>query len=247
MIEVKATLNGYSKTADVIVKNVLADDYEPTVNDIFKNFGVATTEAEVKAAVAVDNYPPGQLQPALTVNLAELPDGNTSGDNQVSVTVTYPDGTKDDVKVTVKVNYRYRVNYFIRLANGDNTTKPVPNILPKTGDLPVGQHDVGPLPDGGAYDKVANQVTLVTIDGTTDNVFNFYYVDDAPVFNDFDDVTLMYGALINPKAGVTATDDEDGELILRLHLRGYNRTRPYIPLRTEQRIREGMLPKRPER
>jgi len=212
VIEVKATLNGYSKTADVIVKNVLADDYEPTVNDIFKKFGVATTEAEVKAAVAVDNYPPGQLQPALTVNLAELPDGNTSGDNEVSVTVTYPDGTKDDVKVTVKVNYRYRVNYFIRLANGDNTTKPVPNILPKTGDLPVGQHDVGPLPDGGAYDKVANQDTLVTIDGTTDNVFNFYYVDDAPVFNDFDDVTLMYGALINPKAGVTATDDEDGEI-----------------------------------
>ncbi|HQC67998.1 MAG TPA: Rib/alpha-like domain-containing protein [Clostridia bacterium] len=212
VLEVKATLNNHTKSANVIVQNVQADDYEPTVIDIFKKFGVATTEAEVKAAVAVENYPAGQLQPAVTVNLAELPDGLTSGDNQVSVTVTYPDGTKDDVKVTVKVNYRYKVNYFIRLANGDNTTKPVPNILPKTGDLPVGQHELGPLPDGGAYAKVENQGTLVTIDGTTDNVFNFYYVDDAPVFNDFDDVILMYGALINPKMDVTAIDDEDGEI-----------------------------------
>ncbi len=81
------------------------EKYNPTATNITKNFGEATTEDEVKAAVSVADYP--QDKDAYTVTVddpSKLPDGQTAADFNVAVTVTYPDQSTDKltVKVTVK-------------------------------------------------------------------------------------------------------------------------------------------------
>ena len=78
------------------------EKYNPTATNITKNFGEATTEEEVKAAVSVADYPQDKVAYTLTIDEGQtLPDGNTAGDFDVAVTVTYPDQSTD--KVTVKV------------------------------------------------------------------------------------------------------------------------------------------------
>ncbi|NMB01774.1 MAG: hypothetical protein GX971_09745, partial [Firmicutes bacterium] len=104
VITVTSKLNNYTATGTVIVENVQADDYEPQVTPIQKPYGEATTEGEIKAAVTVPNYPPGEEQPVITINEGtELPNGQTPGDYEIPVTVTYPDGTKDTATVIVTV------------------------------------------------------------------------------------------------------------------------------------------------
>ncbi|PTK42441.1 YSIRK-type signal peptide-containing protein, partial [Staphylococcus hominis] len=76
--------------------------YEPTTEDITKDYGTPTTDKEVTDAVTVPNYPSDKGTPTITVDdPSKLPDGNTPGTVEVSVTVTYPDDTEDHVTVTV--------------------------------------------------------------------------------------------------------------------------------------------------
>ena len=50
------------------------------------------------------DYPSEGEQPVITVDDPnQLPDGNTPGTTEVDVTVTYPDGTTDHIKVPVTV------------------------------------------------------------------------------------------------------------------------------------------------
>ncbi|WP_158698140.1 Rib/alpha-like domain-containing protein, partial [Staphylococcus simulans] len=79
------------------------DKYTPTADAITKPFGQATNEAEVKSKVSVPNFPAGGTQPTYTVDTSKLPNGQTSGEFQVPVTVTYPDKTTDKVNVKVTV------------------------------------------------------------------------------------------------------------------------------------------------
>ncbi|MCI2848451.1 Rib/alpha-like domain-containing protein, partial [Staphylococcus hominis] len=76
------------------------DRYDPNVEEVNKDYGTPTTEEDVTGAVTVPDYPSEKEQPVITVdNPDQLPDGNTPGTKNVDVTVTYPDGTKDHVKV----------------------------------------------------------------------------------------------------------------------------------------------------
>ncbi|HCZ3202519.1 TPA: YSIRK-type signal peptide-containing protein, partial [Staphylococcus aureus] len=76
------------------------DRYDPTVEEVNKDHGTPTTEEDVTGAVTVPDYPSEGEQPVITVDDPnQLPDGNTPGTTEVDVTVTYPDGTKDHVKV----------------------------------------------------------------------------------------------------------------------------------------------------
>ncbi|PPJ68319.1 hypothetical protein CV019_15680, partial [Staphylococcus haemolyticus] len=78
------------------------DAYDPNVEEVNKDHGTPTTEEDVTGAVTVPDYPSEKEQPVITVdNPDQLPDGNTPGTTEVDVTVTYPDGTKDHVKVPV--------------------------------------------------------------------------------------------------------------------------------------------------
>ncbi|MCY3054249.1 accessory Sec-dependent serine-rich glycoprotein adhesin [Aerococcus sp. CDC-944-U94] len=84
------------------------DKYQPSVTPINKDYGQPTTEDEIKNAITVPDYEenpsyPGQTPTVTVDNPGALPDGNTPGDHEVPVTVTYPDGTEDKETVTVTV------------------------------------------------------------------------------------------------------------------------------------------------
>ncbi|MGI6510724.1 MAG: hypothetical protein ACOX1L_09170 [Erysipelotrichaceae bacterium] len=99
------------------------------------------------------------------------------------------------------------------LADGTKTLNKVPGISPnpKTGKLPAGINNIGPLPNVAKYVVVPGQNTNVNITSSaTADVFNYYYIDDAPVINGADDKEIFIGESFDPLAGVTANDDEDG-------------------------------------
>ncbi|TJX86478.1 YSIRK-type signal peptide-containing protein, partial [Staphylococcus haemolyticus] len=74
--------------------------YEPTTEGVDKQYGEPTTEDDVTGAVTIPDYPADKEQPTITVDdPTQLPDGNTPGKTEVDVTVKYPDGTEDHIKV----------------------------------------------------------------------------------------------------------------------------------------------------
>ncbi|PTJ07178.1 Rib/alpha-like domain-containing protein, partial [Staphylococcus simulans] len=96
------------KTTDTVNVKVTvgpkdSDTYQPTTGSITKPYGQGTTEQEVKDKVAVPNFPKDKGTPTITVDTSKLPNGQTSGEFQVPVTVTYPDKTTDTVNVKVTV------------------------------------------------------------------------------------------------------------------------------------------------
>ncbi|MBF2170172.1 YSIRK-type signal peptide-containing protein, partial [Staphylococcus epidermidis] len=69
------------------------DAYQPTTDEVTKDYGTPTTEDDVTGAVTIPDYPSDKEQPTIKVDdPSKLPDGNTPGTSNVDVTVTYPDG-----------------------------------------------------------------------------------------------------------------------------------------------------------
>ncbi|RAA68289.1 YSIRK signal domain/LPXTG anchor domain surface protein, partial [Burkholderia multivorans] len=160
-----------------------SDTYEPTVQPIEKPFGQGTTEQEVKDKVTVPNFPVDKGTPVVTVeDPTKLPDGQTPGEFDVPVTVTYPDGTKDHVVVKVTVtpqpqNEKYEPTAGeITKPYGTPTTEEevkgkvsVPDF-PKEGDQPVITVDTTKVPDGKTSGEFEVPVTVTYPDKTTDTV-----------------------------------------------------------------------------
>ncbi len=160
------------------------DRYDPTVEEVNKDHGTPTTEEDVTGAVTVPDYPSEGEQPVITVDDPnQLPDGNTPGTTEVDVTVTYPDGTKDHVKVPVTVGEQADNDAYepttdgVTKDHGTPTTEEdvtgavtVPDY-PSEGEQPViTVDDPNQLPDGNTPGTTEVDVTVTYPDGTTDHI-----------------------------------------------------------------------------
>ncbi|WP_257245376.1 Rib/alpha-like domain-containing protein, partial [Staphylococcus sp. HMSC061G12] len=186
--QVPVTVTYPDKTTDTVNVKVTvgpkdSDTYEPTIQPIKKPFGQNTTEQEVKDKVTVPDFPKDKGTPTVKVNNpAQIPNGQTPGTVDVPVTVTYPDGTKDHVKVPVTVVEQPQKDKYEPTAGeitkpyGTPTTEQevkgkvnVPNF-PKEGDQPVITVDTSKLPNGQVSGETQVPVTVTYPDKTTDTV-----------------------------------------------------------------------------
>lgn len=176
----------------IIVKDNREDreKYEPETNEITKEFGNPTTEEEVKDAVKIPAYPADKKAPEIKVDdPSSLPDGKTPGNKEVDVTVTYPDGTSDKVKVPVKVleeskklseaeKYKPEVSTVEKEKGYKVSEKDVTDAVKvpdykedpaKPGQKPlVKVDDKSQLPDGKTRGKTMVDVTISYPDGSED-------------------------------------------------------------------------------
>ncbi|MGV3144232.1 Rib/alpha-like domain-containing protein, partial [Staphylococcus simulans] len=186
-VEVPATVTYPDKTTDIVNVKVTtgpkdSDTYEPTTGEIKKPYGTPTTEEEIKGKVSVPDFPKEGDQPVITVDTSKVPDGQTSGEFEVPVTVTYPDGTKDRVTVKVTVTPQPQNDKYEPTAG--EITKPygtpttadevkgkvsIPDF-PKEGDQPVITVDTTKVPDGNISGEFEVPVTITYPDKTTDVV-----------------------------------------------------------------------------
>ena len=159
------------------------DKYEPSTKAITKPFGTPTTADEVKKAVTVPNYPSDKPAPKVSVDdPSTLPNGKTPGEYTVPVTVTYPDGSKDHVNVTVKVGdpdsgkYEPKVTPITKdfgtPTTADDVTKAVtvPNYPSDKPAPKVSVDDPSTLPNGKTPGEYTVPVTVTYPDGTKDHV-----------------------------------------------------------------------------
>ena len=178
-------VNDRDVSADSLtVKVTDAHTYEPEVTPITKDYGTPTTEDDVKNAVTVPDYPADKGTPTVTIDEgAQLPDGNTPGETNVPVTVTYPDGTKDHVEVPVTVKEQPQADHYppevtpVEQPYGTATTEDdvkshvtVPGFPADKGTPTVTVDEGAELPDGNTEGTVNVPVTVTYPDGTTAHV-----------------------------------------------------------------------------
>ena len=213
------------------------EKYEPEVDSITKEHGTPTTEDEVKNAVSVSDYQPDPAspyaKPVVTVdNPTSLPDGKTSGTTEVAVTVTYPDGTTDQVTVPVtvkKVKLTEAETYKpvvapVEKEKGQSPTKDdvigavtVPDYQPDpaTPDKKpvVTVDDRTSLPDGNTPGTTEVSVTVTYPDGTEDKVKVPVTIKDttAPEIAKLEDKTVTEKKPIDP---IKVETNEEGSKVL---------------------------------
>ncbi|PNZ97325.1 Rib/alpha-like domain-containing protein, partial [Staphylococcus nepalensis] len=167
-----------------IIKITDARKYEPSTEGIKKDYGTPTTAEDVTSSVTVPGYPSQGDQPVITVDdPTQLPDGKTPGKTEVDVTVTYPDGTTDHIKVPVTVGAQAENEVYEPSTEGikkdygtPTTAEDVTNSVtvpgyPSQGDQPViTVDDPTQLPNGKTPGKTEVDVTVTYPDGTTDHI-----------------------------------------------------------------------------
>ncbi|WP_257243738.1 Rib/alpha-like domain-containing protein, partial [Staphylococcus sp. HMSC070A02] len=184
-VEVPVTVTYPDNTTDIVNVKVTtgpkdSDTYEPTLQPIKKPFGQSTTEQEVKDKVTVPDFPKEKGTPTVTVdNPAQIPNGQTPGTVDVPVTVTYPDGTKDHVKVPVTVGDQPQKDKYeptvqpITKPFGQGTTEQevkdkvtVPDFPKEKGTPTVTVDNPAQIPNGQTPGEVEVPVTVTYPDGT---------------------------------------------------------------------------------
>ena len=202
------------------------DAYQPTTDEVTKDYGTPTTEEDVTVAVTVPDYPSEKEQPVITVdNPDQLPDGNTPGTTEVDVTVTYPDGTKDHVKVPVTVgeeadNDAYDPNVEeVNKDYGTPTTEEdvtgavtVPDYPSEKEQPVITVDDPNQLPDGNTPGTTEVDVTVTYPDGTKDHVKVPVIVGEETQANTndpgYDNVTVDPGETVKvPQTGDNTMPD----------------------------------------
>ncbi|WP_419791738.1 Rib/alpha-like domain-containing protein [Staphylococcus chromogenes] len=215
----------------VTVGDAQAVTYEPTATPIDKNYGSATSEADVVSAVTVPNFPTTGDQPTITVDdPTTLPDGQTPGNYNVPVTVTYPDGSQDHISVPITVGSTEASTYqptatAVETPFGTPTTadEVIGNVTipeyPTTGEQPViTVDDPTTLPDGQTPGNYTVPVTVTYPDGSQDHI-------TVPVT-----VTPSQASTYNPTTGVVnnpyGTPTTEAQVTSEVTVTGYPSTGP---------------------
>ncbi|WP_462130348.1 Rib/alpha-like domain-containing protein [Staphylococcus pseudintermedius] len=160
------------------------DKYTPETTPIMKDFGTGVTEDEVKGAITIPDYPTDGDQPTVTIDdPSQLPDGSQEGTTDVTVTITYPDGTKDHITVPVTVGKQADNDKYTPETEGVNKDHGTPVTedevkgavtvpgYPTDGDQPtITIDDPNQLPDGSQEGTTDVNVTVEYPDGTKDHI-----------------------------------------------------------------------------
>ncbi|PTJ48873.1 Rib/alpha-like domain-containing protein, partial [Staphylococcus simulans] len=225
--EVPVTVTYPDGTKDHVVVKVTVnpqpqnDKYEPTAGEITKPYGTATTEDEVKGKVSVPDFPKEGDQPVITVDTTKVPDGKTSGEFEVPVTVTYPDKTTDVVKVKVTVGPKDSDTYEptvkpIEKPFGQGTTEgevkgkvTVPNFPADKGTPVVTVDDPTKIPNGQTPGEFDVPVTVTYPDGTRDHVTVKVTVTPQPQNDKYEPTA---GEITKPYGSATTEDEVKGKV-----------------------------------
>ncbi|NMD41862.1 MAG: hypothetical protein GYA86_00955 [Firmicutes bacterium] len=184
-------------TVTVVDSRTDAEKYDAAGGDVTKPYGEPTTADDVAAAITVTDED-GNPHNDYTVEVdpeADLPDGETPGEYEIPAKVIYPDGSEDEVTVTVTVTDRFPDSYsgsskVVNKPFGEPVTEEeVKNaiaIKDKDGNPYVGEFDIivdaADLPDGQTSGEYAIPVTIVYPDGQTERIIVIILVgDDALV------------------------------------------------------------------
>ena len=160
------------------------DAYEPTTDGVTKDHGTPTTADDVTGSVTIPDYPADKEQPTITVDdETQLPDGNTPGKTEVDVTVKYPDGTEDHIKVPVTVGEQADNDAYEPTTDGVTKDHGTPTTADDvTGSVTIPDYpadkeqptitvdDETQLPDGNTPGKTEVDVTVKYPDGTEDHI-----------------------------------------------------------------------------
>ncbi|MGN4157114.1 Rib/alpha-like domain-containing protein, partial [Staphylococcus auricularis] len=194
-----------------VVKVTNAKTYEPTAKEVTKDYGTPVTEDDVKRAVTVPKFPTTGKQPTVTIDdPSQLPNGNTPGRSEVDVTVGYPDGSTDKIKVPVTIGQQSDASKYEPVpgsvtkdygtpVTADEVTSAVtvPNF-PANGKQPtITVDDPSTLPNGNTAGRTEVPVTVGYPDGTTDKVKVPVIVGEQPNASKYEpnvnEVTKDYG------------------------------------------------------
>ncbi|EJJ6358757.1 YPDG domain-containing protein [Staphylococcus pseudintermedius] len=165
-------------------KQPMASQYEPITTGVSKPFGNPVMPTDVTDSIQVPNYPLEGQQPTVTVDdESQLPNGTTEGYKDIDVTVTYPDGTKDRVKVPVVTEQQLDSDKYDPVATGILKPFGTPTTeedVIKLVEIPKYPTDLtqpkvtvtvpNTLPDGQTPGKVDVDVTVTYPDGSTDHI-----------------------------------------------------------------------------
>ena len=212
-VEVPVTVTYPDGTKDHVTVTVTTkeqadnDAYQPTTDEVTKDYGTPTTEENVTEAVTIPDYPSEKGTPTITVDdPSTLPDGNTPGTVEVPVTVTYPDDTQDHVTVPVTTNkqadndaYQPKVDDVTK-DYGDPTTEKdvtgavtIPDYPSEKGTPTITVDDPSTLPDGNTPGTVEVPVTVTYPDGTKNHVTVPVTTGEKPLENGNNDDTNVKG------------------------------------------------------
>ena len=192
-----------------------ADKYTPEGQDVNTKTGVVPDPAD-----GIKNK--GDLPEGTKYTWKDTPDVTTAGDKPATIVVTYPDGSKDEVPVTIHVTNPATPT------DADKYTPEGQDVNTKTGVVPdpaEGIKNKGDLPDGTKYTwkdtpdvtTEGNKPAVVVVtypDGSKDEVPVTIHVTNPTTPTDADkytpegqDVNTKTGELPNPADGIKNKSD----------------------------------------
>ncbi|MBB1078355.1 YSIRK-type signal peptide-containing protein [Limosilactobacillus sp. STM2_1] len=178
-----------------------ADDNQPQTKDISTDKG---TEPAAKTAITNQaKLPAGTTYEWTDPNQVKT-DINNPGEHTESITVTYPDGTKDTVKTKVTVNEAPDVNSIpTKVGETPNPTKAITNLKDNVPGYPT-KVEWKTAPDTKTPGNRSGVATVTYPDGTHKDVTISVTVDEVPQVKN---ISVKVGTTITPAETITNLKD----------------------------------------